>query len=112
MVLGPDVRGRLKRFKRSLVEEPVTLAFPKWDQSFVVETDASLVGIAGILLKESETGRLHPIGFISSSLSQSQRNYFAGQLETWGLAAAVREWNIYLRTVPTVELRTDHNPLL
>ena len=61
--------------------------------------------------RNDKTGKLHPIDFFSSSLSPSQRNYSAGQLETWGLVEAVRKWNTYLRAAPTVELITDHNPL-
>ena len=33
------------RLRKSLVEEPVTLAFPNWDNNFVVETDASSIGV-------------------------------------------------------------------
>ena len=52
-----------------------------------------------------------PIDYFSSSLSQAQKNYSAGQLAAWGLVAACRKWRIYLRGADKVQLMTDHNPL-
>ena len=100
------------KLRLSLIEEPITLAFPDWKKEFIVETDASSTGVAGVLSQRvCGTERLHPIDFFSSSLSPSQRNYSAGQLEAWAIVAAVRKWNMYLRAGSKVELVTDHNPL-
>ena len=68
--------------------------------------------VAAVLSQRDEsTGHLRPIEYFSSSLTQSQRNYSAGQLETWALVAACRKWSVYLRGSDKVELITDHNPL-
>ena len=95
-----------------LISEPVLLSFPNWNRSFTVETDASRTGIAAVLSQRDEsTGHLRPIEYFSSSLTQAQGNYSAGQLEAWGLVAACRKWSVYLRGSDKVELITDHNPL-
>ena len=69
--------------RNKLVREPVLLAFPDWNKNFVVEADASSSAVAAVLSQRDEsTGHLRPIEYFSSSLTRSQRNYSAGQLET------------------------------
>ena len=101
-----------QQLRSRLAEEPVLLAFPNWSREFVVETDASSNAVAGVLSQRDPlSGDLRPIDYFSSSLTSSQRNYSAGQLEAWGLIAACRKWRTYLRGSDKVELLTDHNPL-
>ena len=97
--------------RKALVEQPV-LAFPKWNQPFWVEVDASSVSVGGILSQETENGVRKPLAYFSSGLTGAQRNYSASELECWALVAAVRKWNTYLRAAPKIVLVTDHNPLV
>ena len=88
------------------------LAFPNWEETFVIEADASTRAVAAVLSQRNKhTGQLHPIDFFSSALSSAQRNYSAGQLEAWALVAACRKWRTYLGARGEVELITDHCPL-
>ena len=65
-----------------LINEPVTLAFPDWNDVYYVEADASGLGVAAVLSqKDQQTGILRPISYFSSALDDSQKNYSAGQLE-------------------------------
>ena len=83
--------------RKKFVEDPICLAFPAWDREVYIEADASLEGIAAVLSqKDDESGILWPINFFSSTLSSSQRNYSAGQLEAWALVAATKKWGVYL----------------
>ena len=69
-----------------MVKELVVLAFPEWKSSFYVETDAGAGRVAAVLSqRDSKMGRLRPISYFSISLSLSQGNYSAGQLEAWGI---------------------------
>ena len=61
--------------------------------------------------KDEKSEVLKPIHFFPSSLSDSQRNYAAGQLEGWALVVAMRKWRVYLKAAPKVILITAHNPL-
>ena len=47
----------------ALVRNPVILAYPKWDQPVVLETDASGTGIGGVLGQNDGGDRLSPIAF-------------------------------------------------
>ena len=98
--------------RHKLTNEPVMLAFPNWEQKFVIEADASTRAVAAVLSQRNKrTGQLHPIDFFSSALSTAQKNYSAGQLEAWALVAACRKWRTYLGARGEVELITDHCPL-
>ena len=48
-------------FKDLLVSPPV-LAYPNFDKSFVMHTDASIDGLGAVLEQEQEDGKLHRIG--------------------------------------------------
>ena len=62
-----------------LVNDPVTLAFPDWNDDFYVETDASGLGVTAVLSqKDQRTGILRPINYFFSALSDTQKNYSAG----------------------------------
>ena len=101
-----------EELRTRLTNEPVTLAHPSWNSEFYIEGDASLVGIAAVLSQlDEKTGKLRPIQYFSSSLSPSQKNYSAGQLEAWALVAATRKWSVYLKGAAGITLLTDHCPL-
>jgi len=67
--------------KSCLITTPV-LAFPDFDRNFVLETDASILGLGAILSQTQEQGKLHPLAYASRSLSKSEKNYSATDLET------------------------------
>ena len=98
--------------RHRLLREPVTLRYPRWDQEFHIEADACASGIGAVLGQMDErTGKVRPIDYFSSSLSPSQRNYSAGQLEAWAAIVAIRKWAVYLKGAIRVVLHTDHSPL-
>ena len=98
--------------RHRLLREPVTLRYPRWDREFHIEADACASGVGAVLGQMDEkTGKVRPIEYFSSSLSPSQRNYSAGQLEAWAAIAAIRKWTVYLKGAIGVVLHTDHCPL-
>ena len=107
-----DCEKAFELLRGKLIKEPVALAFPEWKRPFYVETDASVGGVAAVMSqRDQKTGTLRPISYFSSSLSVSQINYSAGQLEAWGIVSAARKWSVYLRAAPEVIFLTDHCPL-
>lgn len=93
--------------KRLLTCAPV-LAYPRFGpgQSFVLETDASGVGL-GAVLSQQHDGVIHPVAYASRSLDKHERNYGISELETLGLVWAVRYFRPYLLGHPCV-VYTDH----
>ncbi|KAG1937128.1 interleukin-1 receptor accessory protein-like 1-A, partial [Pimephales promelas] len=98
-----------QRLKTCLTQAPV-LAFADVQKPYILHVDASLDGLGGVLYQEHEKG-LHPVAFISRSLSPSERNYPAHKLEFLALKwAIVDRLHDYLYGVQ-FEVRTDNNPL-
>ena len=98
-----------KEQRGKLISEPIVLTFPDWSETFYVESDASTSGIAAVLSQnDMNTGKLLPIRYHSSALSDSQKNYSAGQSEAWALVAAARKWAVYISGASEVVFVTDH----
>lgn len=92
--------------KDRLTKAPV-LALPDPDKTFVVETDASVIGIGAVLMQD---GR--PVAYESRKLIPAERNYTTTEQELLGVVHALKTWRCYLEGAkyPFV-VRTDHNPL-
>ena len=86
---------------------------PTEKETFVLDTDASVVAISGILHQEQEwNGRtvLCPIAYGSKVLSDTEMKYGAPIAEMFAVITFVRKYRAYLGSAP-FKLRLD-NPAL
>ena len=74
------------------------LSYPQFQSNhpFILETDASGEGLGAVLAQQQDDGQIHPIAFLSRSLSQHERNYGITELETLGLVWAVKIFRPYI----------------
>lgn len=72
---------------KSLMTNPPTLALPDFPKPFVVECDASHVGIGAILTQEGK-----PLEFFSEKLSEAKQCYPPYDLEFYALVRAITHW--------------------
>jgi len=80
-------------------------------KQFIVETDASNFAVGAILSQEFD-GKLHPIAFLSKSLTKCQRNYPIYDKELLAIKVALEEWRHYLEGARHQFLvYTDHKNL-
>ena len=101
-----------QELRSALSRGPVTLSFPDWTDVFHVEADACSTGIGAVLGQlDGTTNIVRPLEYFSSAISPIQRNYSAGQLETWAIVAATRKWDVYLKGAEKVVVHSDHSPL-
>ena len=104
-----ECQSAFDRLKTMLTSAPV-LAYPKFgpDAEFVLETDASGIGLGAVLSQQQSDGMLHPIAYASRSLDPSESNYGITELETLAVVWAARYFRPYLLGHRTI-VYTDHS---
>ena len=84
---------------------------PDPQRDFILETDGSRITL-GVVLKQKfdDTGLEHSVGFFSRSLTGSERNYVAYELEMYAVGRAVEHVRMFLLGKEFL-LRTDYSAL-
>lgn len=82
-----------------------TLAMPNFNDSFIVETDASGDGIGAVLTQQGQ-----PIAFMSRALGISKRAWSIYAKEMLAIVEAIQTWRPYLLGRKFF-IRTDHRSL-
>ena len=81
--------------KQSLCTEPV-LAYQGFERPFILQTDASNVGLGAVLAQVDHKGSEWVIAYASCTLSQRERNYSAMEKEALAIVFAVKHFRFYL----------------
>jgi hypothetical protein len=100
------------KLRSCFVSAPILVA-PDPSRQFVVEVDASEVGVGAVLSQRSLTdGKVHPCAYFSHRLSPAECNYDIGNRELLAVKLALEEWRHWLEGsgVPFV-IWTDHKNL-
>ncbi|KAL0147619.1 hypothetical protein M9458_057083, partial [Cirrhinus mrigala] len=100
------------KLKSRFVSAPI-LETPDPSRQFVVEVDASEVGVGAVLSQRSATDdKMHPCAFFSHRLSPAESNYDIGNRELLAVKLALEEWRHWLEGsgVPFI-VWTDHKNL-
>ncbi|KAK9692608.1 RNase H-like domain found in reverse transcriptase [Popillia japonica] len=95
--------------KRELSSEPI-LAIYNPHAKTELHTDASQVGLSGILYQEQTDGRLHPISYYSRKTTIEESRYHSYELEALAIVNSVERFRVYLIGIHFV-IRTDCNSL-
>ena len=98
-----------EKLKQLLTSAPV-LAFPDFEEPFLLETDASGAGLGAVLAQRQKDGSVRPIAYASRSLQPHEKNYSITELEGLGVVWAVKHFRPYIYGHPC-EVYTDHEAL-
>ncbi len=98
--------------KSRFISAPV-LCLPDPERQFIVEVDASEVGVGAVLSQRSPRDeKVHPCAFFSHRLSPAERNYDIGNKELLAVRLALGEWRHWLEGAARPFLVwTDHKNL-
>lgn len=92
----PEAELTFEKLKTLLVTAPV-LQLPDPDQPFIVEVDASEVGVGAILFQRSGSEKkVHPCANFSHKLTPAERNYPVGNRELLAIKLVFEEWRHWL----------------
>lgn len=84
-----------EKLKLALSTTPV-LAQPDFDKEFVIQCDASQVGVGGVLFQCDEQGKEHPFAYVSQKLNKAQNNYTVTELECLAAIVCVNRFRPYI----------------
>ena len=94
--------------KMRLKSAPV-LASPRLGSPYIIETDASLRGIAATLLQADNAKAEHPIVFASQTLKRHQRNYHINELEALAVVFGLKQFRAYVEGSGKITVRSDNS---
>ncbi|KMQ83753.1 reverse ribonuclease integrase, partial [Lasius niger] len=105
---GDNQKAAFESIKECITSPPI-LACPKFELPFVLQTDASSVGIGAVLTQETE-GVEQVIAFASRALSEAERKYATTEQECLAVVWAIKKFRPYLEGYQ-FRVITDHSSL-
>ena len=104
-----ECQESFNNLRQKLISPPV-LAYPNFEKSFILDTDASNSGIGAVLSQLGDDGLEHVIAYGSRLLSKPERQYCITRCELLAVIVFTRHFRPYLLGRSFV-LRTDHGSL-
>lgn len=101
----PQYIEAFHKCKELLTNAPV-LAYPDFEKTFHLTTDASNVAIGGVLSQNN-----HPIAFYSRTLNSAEKNYSTIEKELLSIVENTKHFRPYLYG-RHFKIETDHKPLV
>lgn len=69
-----------------------------FSKPFILQCDASTVGVGAVLAQEDSDGNERPIAYMSQKLNKAQRNYTITEMECLAVVLAVRKFRAYMNS--------------
>ena len=95
--------------KNLLCSAPI-LSYPEFDKNFILQTDASDVGLGAILSQKDDLGNEKVVAYASRTLTDRERKFSATEKEALAVVFGTKHFRVYLLG-RKFELITDHNSL-
>jgi exodeoxyribonuclease III len=108
-----EVHGKAcQQIKDALTSKPVLMQVDN-TKPFRLKVDACRVGrgLGCILEQQNNDNKWQPVSYYSESLSKTERDYSATELECKALHDCILHYAVYLKYIPHFEVFSDHNAL-
>ena len=106
-----DQQKAFEQLKDAITSTPI-LMHPDRDKPFHLEADSSNFATGAVLSQLHDDGKWHPIGFISKSLNEAERNYEIYDKELLAIVRGLQEFRHLLEGAHhQVEILTNHRNL-
>lgn len=92
-----------------LCSAPV-LASPNYDKPFIIQCDASKLGVGAVLSQKNDEGIEVPIAYFSQKLNKAQSNYSVTELECLAAILSLKKFRAYVEG-QEFTIVTDHASL-
>ena len=104
-------QAAFEKLKELLITPPI-LAFPNVELPFILETDASGVGLGAVVSQQQGSGptSCRPTAYASRTLQKHKRNYGISELEALAVVWATKHFHAYLYG-HQCKVFTDHSAL-
>ena len=86
------------------------LAYPDFNREYLLEMDASRLGLGAVLSQRQSDGKYHPVAFGSRALHGVEANYHSTKLEFLTMKWSIEHFQTYLLGCH-FKVHTDNNPL-
>src|SRR5258705_3446129 len=97
---------------KSAITSAPMLTFPSKSSPFCLECNASNFTMGAVLSQQQEDGLFHPIGFMSKSFSNMERNYQIHNKEMLVIMCTLEEWRHFLEgSDQKFKIHMDHKNL-
>lgn len=93
------------------IEKDIVLAYPDFEKTFYLTTDASNFGIGAVISQKDGNGFDRPLAFASRALIPAEINYTTTEKECLAIVWGINEYKHYLTGRKFVVL-SDHRPLV
>ena len=110
VVLNEATRKAFHQLKKAVMSAPV-LAYSDPNREYLLEMDASKLGLGAVLSQKQSDRKYHPVAFGSRALHGAEANYHSTKLEFLAMKWSIEHFQTYLLG-HRFKVRTDNNPLM
>ena len=104
-----EQQSAFNALKLALTTDPVVVIYRE-DRPVSLHTDASKVGIAGILMQPDDNGYKRVVAYYSRLLNKHEQNYSASELEVLAVVESMEYFHIYVHG-KHCDIFSDHSAL-
>ena len=97
------------KLKQLLCSAPI-LCYPDFDREFILQTDASDVGLGAVLSQIDKSGNENVVAYASKTLSPREKNYSTTEKEAFAIQFGTQHFRVYLLG-RKFTISTDHSAL-